>query len=109
MEIDLVQRKIHGMDDANFSSGDDVEPQALFLKYKSQSCLVQEGFGGINDQCIRIMFTELFFEFTALMAKGDFIEKIERRAEFLSHVNNIAAADNDVTLLIYLRSEGKKS
>ena len=43
------------------------------------------------------------------MAEGKFIKKIERRAEFLSQVNNIAAADNEVTLLIYLSSEGKKN
>jgi hypothetical protein len=56
-----------------------------------------------------MVFTELFFEFTALMADGGLIEKIERRAEFLSQVNNIAAADKEVTLLIYLSSEGKKT
>jgi hypothetical protein len=108
VEIDLVQRKIYGMGDAKFSSGDDVKSQALFLKYESQSP-VQEGFGGINDQGIRMIFTELVFKFTALIAEGGLIEKIERRAEFVSQVNNIAATDKDVTLLIYLSSEGKKS
>jgi hypothetical protein len=96
------------MGDAKFSPRDDVESQAFFLKYKSQSS-VQEGFGGINDQRIRIMLTELVFEFTALMAESGLIEKIERRAEFLSQVNNIAAADKEVALLTYLSSEGKKS
>jgi hypothetical protein len=89
------------MCDAKFSPRDDVESQALFPKYESQSP-VQEGFGGINDQGIRMIFTELFFKFTALMAEGEFIEKIERRAEFLSQVHNIAAADKEVTLLTYL-------
>ena len=101
MEIDLVQRKIHGMSDAKFSPRDYVQSQALFLKYKSQSS-VQESFGGINDQGIRIMFTELIFKFTAPMAEGGLIEKIERRAEFLSQVNNIAAADNEMSLIIHL-------
>src|SRR3972149_2207314 len=101
MEIDLVQRKIHRMGDAKFSPGDDVESQTLFLKYESQSP-VQEGFGGINDQGVRIIFTELVFEFTALMAEGGLIEKVERRAEFLSQLNDIAAADKDMTLLIHL-------
>jgi hypothetical protein len=96
------------MGDAKLSPGDDIESQAFFLKYESQSP-VQEGFGGINDQRIRIMLTELVFEFTALMAEGGLIEKIERRAEFLSQVNNIAAADKEVALLTYLSSEGKKS
>jgi hypothetical protein len=108
MEVDLVHRKIYGLSNAKFSPGDDVESQALFLKYESQSP-VQEGFGGINDQGIRMIFTELVLKFTALMADGEFIEKIERRAEFVSQVNNIAAADKEVTLLIYLSSEGKKS
>jgi len=89
------------MGDAKFSSGDDVESQALSLKYKSQSP-VQEGFRGINDQGIRIIFTELFLKFTAPMAEGGLIEKIERRAEFLSQVNNIAAADNEMSLIIHL-------
>jgi hypothetical protein len=95
------------MGDAKFSPGDDVQSQALFLKYESQSS-VQEGFGGINDQGIRIVFTELFFEFTALMAEGGLIKKIERRAEFISQVNNIAAADAEMTLLIYLSGDGEK-
>jgi hypothetical protein len=101
MEIDLVQRKIHGMGDAKFSPGDDIQSQALFLQYESQS-LVQEGFGGINDQGIRMVFTERVFKFTALMAEGGLIEKIERRAEFVSQVNNITAADKEVPLLIHL-------
>jgi hypothetical protein len=101
MEIDLVQREIHGMGDAKFSPRDDIESQSLFLKYESQSP-IQEGFGGINDQCIRMIFPELIFKFTALMAEGEFIEKIERRAEFLSQVNHTATADKEVTLLTYL-------
>jgi len=96
------------MGDAKFSPRYDVESQAFFLKYKSQSP-VQEGFGGINDQGIRIIFTEHVFEFTALMAEGGLIKKIERRAEFVSQVNNIAAADAEMALLTYLSSEGKKS
>jgi hypothetical protein len=36
------------------------------------------------------------------MVDGDFIEKIERRAEFLDQVNDIAAADTWVTLVIHL-------
>jgi hypothetical protein len=107
MEIDLVQRKIHGMGDAKFSPRDNVESQVLFLKYESQSS-VQEGFGGINDQGIRIIFTELIFEFAAFMAEGEFIEKIERRAEFVSQVNNIAAADNEMALLTYLGGQREK-
>jgi hypothetical protein len=108
MKIDLVQREIHGMGDAELSPGDNIESQPLLLKHESQSS-VQEGFGGINDQGVRIIFTELVFKFTALMAEGEFIEKIERRAEFLSQVNDIAAADAEMTLLTYLSSEGKKS
>jgi len=42
------------------------------------------------------------------MAEGGLIKKIERRSEFLSQVNDIAAADNEVSLLTYLGSEGKK-
>jgi hypothetical protein len=103
VEIDLVQRKIHGMGDAKFSPRDDVESQALFLKYKSYRS-VQEGFRGINDQCIRIIFTELIFKFTTLMAEGGFIEKIERRAEFLSQVNHTTAADKEMSSLIHLSS-----
>jgi len=95
------------MGDAKFSSRDNIESHALFLKYESQSP-VQEGFGGINDQCIRMIFAELAFKFTALMADGGLIEKIERRAEFVSQVDNIAAADKEVALLTYLSSEGKK-
>jgi len=95
------------MGDTKFSSRDDVQSQALFLKYESQSP-VQNGFGGINDQGIRIILTELFFKFTALMAEGEFIKEVERRAELLSQVNNIAAADAEMALLIYLSSEGKK-
>jgi len=67
---------------AEFSPGDDVESQTILFKYESQSS-VQEGFGGINDQRIRIIFTELVLEFTALTTEGKLIEKIERRAEFL--------------------------
>jgi hypothetical protein len=95
------------MGDAKFPSRDDVESQALFLKYESQSP-VQEGFRGIDDQRIRIIFTELVFKFMALMAEGGLIEKIERRAEFFSQVNNIAAANAEMALLTYLSSEGKK-
>jgi hypothetical protein len=101
MEIDLVHREIYRMGDAKFSSRDNVESQVFFLKYESQSP-VQEGFGGINDQGIRIMFTELLFKFTALMAEGGLIEKIERCAEFLSQVHNIAAADAEMALLTHL-------
>jgi hypothetical protein len=36
------------------------------------------------------------------VADGGFIEKIERRAEFLGQVNNIAAADKEVPLLTHL-------
>ena len=43
------------------------------------------------------------------MAKSALIEDIERSTEFLDQVNNIAAADNKVTLLTYLSHEGKKS
>jgi len=48
------------------------------------------------------MFTELVFKFTASMAEGGLIKKIERRAEFASQVNDIAAADNEMTLIIHL-------
>jgi len=88
------------MGDAKFSPRDDVESQSFFLKYKSQSP-IQEGFGGVNDQGIRIIFTELISEFTALMSEGELIEKIERCAEFVSQVNNIAAADKEVSLIIH--------
>jgi hypothetical protein len=43
------------------------------------------------------------------MAEGGLIEKIEWRAEFLSQVYNIAAADAETALLTYLSSEGKKT
>jgi hypothetical protein len=95
------------MGDAEFSPGDDIESQALFLEYESQS-LVQEGFGGINNQGIRMIFAELVFKFTAPMAEGGLIEKIERCAEFLGQVNDIAATDNEMPLLTYLGSEGEK-
>jgi len=96
------------MGDAKFSPGDNIQPQPLLLKYESQSP-VQEGFAGINDPCIRTIFTELVSNLTTLIAKGEFIEKIEWRAEFLSQVNNIAVTDAEMALLIYLGSEGKKS
>jgi len=107
VKIDLVQRKIHGMGDAKFPPRDDIESQAFLLKYESQGP-IQEGFRGINGQGIRIILAELVSKFTAPMAEGGLIEKIERRAEFLSQVNNIAAADNEMALLIYLSSKGKK-
>jgi len=101
MEIDLFNRKVHRMGDAKFSPGDDVESQALFLKYQSQGP-VQEGFGGINYQGIRIILAELVLELTALMAEGGLVEKIERRAEFVGQVNNITATDNEMAMPIYL-------
>jgi hypothetical protein len=55
-----------------------------------------------------MIFTELVFKFTALIAEGGLIEKIERRAEFVSQVNNIAAADAEMALLTYLSSQGEK-
>jgi hypothetical protein len=96
------------MGDAEFSSGDNIQAQSLLLEYKSQS-LIQDSFGGINDQCIGVTSTELLFEFTAFMAEGGFIEKIERRAEFTNQVHNIAVADAQMTLLICLGGEGKES
>jgi hypothetical protein len=96
------------MGDAKFSPGDNIQSQPLLPKHESQSP-VQESFGGIDDQRIRIMLTVLFLEYPALMAEGGFIEKIKRRAEFLSKINNIAPANKEVTLLIYLGGERKKS
>jgi hypothetical protein len=108
MEIDLTQRKIHGMGDAELSPGDHVESQSFFFEYKSQRP-VQEGFAGIDDDGIRITFTELVIKFSALLAESEFIEKIERCTELLSQIHNIATADKDVTLLVYLRGEWEQS
>jgi hypothetical protein len=43
------------------------------------------------------------------MAKGILIENIERRAEFLGKVDNIAATYAEVTLLAYFSGEREKS
>ena len=56
---------------------------------------------GMPDQDITWLVGFLF-EFTALMVDGDFIEKIERRAEFFDRVNDIAAADAEMTSVIHL-------
>jgi len=89
------------MGDAEFSPVDYVESQSLFLKYNSQSS-IQESFGGINDQGIRVILAELILEFTALLAEGGLIEKIERRAVFVGQINNIATTDNEMAMPIYL-------
>jgi hypothetical protein len=101
MEIDLIQGKVHRMGDAKFSPGHDVESQFLFLKYASQSP-VQDSFGGVNDQGLSIAPAKLILEFTAFLAKGGLIEKVQRCTIFVRHVNNIAATDNKMALLIYL-------
>jgi len=49
------------------------------------------------------MFGEFSFKFTALVTKGELIKKVKGRAEFLDQVNNITAADANMTLIIYLR------
>jgi hypothetical protein len=83
VKIQVVRGKIHRTGDAKFSPGNDVESQTLFLKYKSQSS-IQESFGGISNQRIRIILTELIPKFTALMAERGLVEKIQWRAEFVS-------------------------
>jgi hypothetical protein len=86
------------MGDAEFSPRNNIQSQSFILKYESYSS-IQEGFGGINDQGIGIPSGELILEFTTSLAKGEFIEEIERGAEFVSQVNNIAAADAQMALL----------
>ena len=50
-----------------------------------------------------MIFTELVLKYHPdTLEEGGLIEKIERRAEFLSQVNDIAAADNEMSLIIYL-------
>ena len=48
------------------------------------------------------MLGKPIFKFTAFGAKGELIEKIEGSAEFSSQVDDIAAADTEMTLVIYL-------
>ena len=52
-----------------------------------------------------MIFTELISKFTALMAEGGLIEKTERRAEFVSQVNDITAADKEAALIIHLSGQ----
>jgi hypothetical protein len=42
------------------------------------------------------------------MAKGGLIEDIERSTEFLSQVNNVTIANDEMALLTYLGGEGEK-
>jgi len=50
-----------------------------------------------------IISAEFAFELATPVAKSEFIEEIQRRAEFPGQFDNITAADANVVQIIYLR------
>ena len=51
---------------------------------------------------------ESSFKFAAFVTESELIEEVKRRAEFSGQVNNVAAADGDMALIIYLRGQGEE-